>query len=43
VAHLRWDLRAIFKLALAEGYVERDPTGALFTPKQAQDIRSQSS
>src|ERR1022692_2977523 len=36
VAHLRWDLRAVFKLALAEGYVERDPTGALFTPKQAQ-------
>jgi integrase len=36
VAHLRWDLRAIFKLALAEGYTERDPTGALFTPKQAQ-------
>jgi len=36
VAHLRWDLRAIFKLALAEGYVERDPTGALFTPKQAE-------
>jgi len=35
VAHLRWDLRAIFKLALAEGYAERDPTAALFTPKQA--------
>ena len=35
VAHLRWDLRAIFKLAVAEGYAERDPTGALFTPKQA--------
>jgi integrase len=35
VAHLRWDLRAIFKLALAEGYAERDPTGALFTPKRA--------
>jgi len=37
VAHLRWDLRAIFKLALAEGYVERDPTGALYTPKQAEE------
>jgi integrase len=35
VAHLRWDLRAIFKLALAEGYTERDPTGALYTPRQA--------
>jgi integrase len=35
VAHLRWDLRAIFKLALAEGYVQRDPTAALYTPKEA--------
>lgn len=35
VAHLRWDLRAIFKLAIAEGYADRDPTGALFTPKAA--------
>jgi integrase len=36
VAHLRWDLRGIFKLAIAEGYAERDPTGALFTPKEAK-------
>ena len=36
VAHLRWDLRAIFKLAVAEGYTERDPSGALFTPKEAK-------
>ncbi len=35
VAHLRWDLRAIFKVALAEGYLERDPTAALYTPKEA--------
>lgn len=35
VAHLRWDLRSVFKLAIAEGFAERDPTGALFTPKQA--------
>jgi integrase len=35
VAHLRWDLRAIFRLALAEGHIERDPTPALFTPKEA--------
>jgi integrase len=35
VAHLRWDLRSVFKLALAEGYTERDPTAALFTPKEA--------
>ena len=31
VAHLRWDLRSVFKLAVAEGYVERNPTGALYT------------
>jgi integrase len=36
VAHLRWDLRSIFKIAVAEGYVERDPTSALFTPKEAR-------
>lgn len=36
VAHLRWDLRAIFRLAVAEGYTERDPTAALFTPKEAR-------
>jgi integrase len=39
VAHLRWDLRGIFKLALAEGHIERDPTGALFTPKEAKTGR----
>jgi site-specific recombinase XerD len=36
VAHLRWDLRAIFKLAVTEGYIERDPTGSLYTPKEAK-------
>jgi integrase len=36
VAHLRWDLRALFRLAAAEGYVMRDPTPALFTPKEAK-------
>jgi integrase len=35
VAHLRWDLRSVFRLALAEGYTDRDPTAALFTPKEA--------
>jgi len=35
VARLRWDLRAIFKLAVAEGYIDRDPTAALYTPKEA--------
>ncbi|MGJ5813593.1 tyrosine-type recombinase/integrase [Paludibaculum fermentans] len=36
VAHLRWDLRAVFRLAVAEGYIVRDPTPALFTPKEAK-------
>ena len=36
VAHLRWDLRALFRLATAEGYIVRDPTPALFTPKEAK-------
>jgi len=36
VAHLRWDLRALFRLAMAEGYIGRDPTPALFTPKEAK-------
>jgi integrase len=42
VAHLRWDLRAIFKLAIAEGYAERDPTGALYTPKAAVTAEARS-
>jgi integrase len=36
VAHLRWDLRALLKLATAEGYILRDPTPALFTPREAR-------
>jgi len=36
VAHLRWDLSALFKLAMAQGYVERDPTIALYIPRQAE-------
>ena len=35
VAHIRWDLRALFKLALADGYTERDPTAALYIPRGA--------
>jgi integrase len=35
VAHLRWDLRAVFRLALAEGFIDRDPTAALYTPREA--------
>jgi integrase len=36
VAHLRWDLRSVFRLAVAEGHIERDPTPALYTPKEAK-------
>ena len=36
VAHLRWDLHQIFKVARAEGYIERDPTQALFTPRATE-------
>src|ERR1019366_3019802 len=42
VAHLRWDLRAIFKLAMAEGYAERDPTMALYTPRHAETSETKS-
>jgi integrase len=33
VAHLRWDLSSIVKIAVAEGHIERDPTAALYIPK----------
>jgi integrase len=35
VDHLRWDLKQIFDMALAEGYIERNPALLLFTPKDA--------
>jgi integrase len=36
VAHLRWDLHHIFKVARAEGHIELDPTQALHTPRAAE-------
>jgi integrase len=36
VAHLRWDLRQIFKMAVAEGLVSRNPAELLFVPRQCQ-------
>ena len=36
VSHLRWDLRAIYKLAVAEGYAQRDPSVSLYIPKEAK-------
>src|SRR5438105_1353539 len=36
VDHLRWDLKAIFDMAVAEGHVPRNPALLLFTPKEAK-------
>jgi len=33
VDHLRWDLRQIFEMAIAEGIVNRNPAVLLFTPR----------
>ena len=33
VAHLRWDMRQIFKMAVAEGFIERNPAELLFVPR----------
>src|SRR4029450_11608286 len=35
VAHLRWDLKQIFDMAVSEGYMERNPAELLFIPKEA--------
>jgi integrase len=36
VDHLRWDLRQIFNMAIAEGFVRLNPAALLFTPKEAK-------
>ena len=33
VAHLRWDMRQIFKMAAAEGFIQRNPAELLFIPR----------
>ncbi|MDA2924574.1 site-specific integrase [Acidobacteria bacterium AH-259-L09] len=35
VDHLRWDLKQIFDLAVAEGHLQRNPATLLFTPREA--------
>jgi integrase len=35
VDHLRWDLRAVFRLATSEGLLTRSPAELLFTPRAA--------
>jgi integrase len=36
VAHLRWDLRQIFRMAVSEGYIQRNPAELLFIPREAK-------
>ena len=36
VDHLRWDLKQVFDMTVAEGHVERNPALLLFTPKEAK-------
>jgi len=33
VEHMRWDLRQIFEMAIAEGIISRNPAAMLFTPR----------
>ena len=35
VAHLRWDLRQILRMAKVEGYIVRNPAELLFVPREA--------
>src|SRR5215831_19303657 len=35
VAHLRWDLRQIFRMAVSEGFLPRNPAELLFIPREA--------
>jgi integrase len=36
VDHLRWDLKQIFDMAVAEGYLRRNPALLLFTPRECR-------
>jgi integrase len=36
VDHLRWDLKQVFDMAVAEGHIQRNPALLLFTPKEAK-------
>jgi integrase len=36
VAHLRWDLRQIFRMAVSEGHLKRNPAELLFIPREAK-------
>jgi site-specific recombinase XerD len=36
VAHLRWGLRQIFRMAVSEGYISRNPAELLSIPREAK-------
>lgn len=36
VDHLRWDMKQVFDMAVAEGHIQRNPALLLFTPKDAK-------
>ena len=36
VDHLKWDLIAIFRMAVSEGYARRNPAELLFTPRECK-------
>jgi integrase len=36
VAHLRWTLRQIFRMVVAEGYIGRNPAEILYVPREAK-------
>jgi integrase len=36
VDHLRWDMKQMFDMAMAEGHIVRNPALLLFTPKEAK-------
>ena len=38
VDHLRWDLKQVFDMAVAEGQVERNPALLLFTPRKPKSL-----
>ncbi len=35
IDHIRWDLKQIFDMGVAEGHIQRNPALLLFTPKEA--------
>ena len=36
VSHLRWEMRQIFRMAVTEGYLDRNPAELLFIPRAAK-------